>query len=196
MGRKETDKQINFSMGEDLYNQIREAASERGLSVAAFLKAAAQDAVLDDLKAAVPDQSSNIDSFKSKLGELSDLYKIALTQAADSYEIASSKVKEELKALQDLTSMTQQQAEQISQLRGENETLRNEIGSLKAQIEDQSKIKQALDASEKENSSLKSQLADSDKKLYEEKVNHAAELKALQDENYEKIIRIFKETKS
>lgn len=196
MGRKETDKQINFSMGEDLYNQIREAASERGLSVAAFLKAAAQDAVLDDLKAAVPDQSSNIDSFKSKLGELSDLYKIALTQAADSYEIASSKVKEELKALQGLTSMTQQQAEQISQLRGENETLRNEIGSLKAQIEDQSKIKQALDASEKENSSLKSQLADSDKKLYEEKVNHAAELKALQDENYEKIIRIFKETKS
>ena len=196
MGGRETNKQINFSMGEDLYNQIREAASERGLSVAAFLKAAAQDAVLDDLKAAVPDQSSNIDSFKSKLGELSDLYKIALTQAADSYEIASSKVKEELKALQGLTSMTQQQAEQISQLRGENETLRNEIGSLKAQIEDQSKIKQALDASEKENSSLKSQLADSDKKLYEEKVNHAAELKALQDENYEKIIRIFKETKS
>ena len=190
MGRKETDKQINFSMGEDLYNQIREAASERGLSVAAFLKAAAQDAVLDDLKAAVPDQSSNIDSFKSKLGELSDLYKIALTQAADSYEIASSQVKEELKGLQDLTRMTQEQSDTISELRDDNETLRTDLAAAKQSIEDQEELKKEIQKLSDENLQLRKEVTEMNESWAAEKRAHADEIQKLQAESFDKLLQI------
>ena len=135
--RNPTDKQVNFAIDQEMYDQVKASAASRGVSLTAFLRDALSKATLDDMKNAVPDQASNMDIFTAKLGELTNCYKAALDQAANAYSIASSQVKEELKGLQDLTRMTQEQSDTISKLRDDNEKLRSDLSAVKQSVGDQ-----------------------------------------------------------
>ena len=81
--RNPTDKQVNFAIDQEMYDQVKASASARGVSLTAFLRDALSKATLDDMKNAVPDQASNMDIFTAKLGELTSCYKAALDQAAN-----------------------------------------------------------------------------------------------------------------
>ena len=87
--RNPTDKQVNFAIDQEMYDQVKASAASRGVSLTAFLRDALSKATLDDMKNAVPDQASNMDIFTAKLGELTNCYKAALDQAANAYSIVS-----------------------------------------------------------------------------------------------------------
>lgn len=190
--RNPTDKQVNFAIDQEMYDQVKASASARGVSLTAFLRDALSKATLDDMKNAVPDQASNMDIFTAKLGELTSCYKAALDQAANAYSIASSQVKEELKGLQDLTRMTQEQSDTISKLRDDNEKLRSDLSAVKQSIEDQEALKDEIKKLSDENLDLKKKIAEMNEAWANEKLAHADEIQKLQSENFDKLLQVIK----
>lgn len=190
--RNPNDKQVNFAIDHEMYDQVKASATSRGISLTAFLRDALSKATLDDMKNAVPDQASNMDIFNAKLGELTNCYKAALDQAANAYNIASSQVKEELKGLQDLTRMTQEQIDTISKLKDDNEKLRTDLSDAKQSIIDQGALKDEIKKLSDENLDLKKKITEMNESWAAEKRAHADEIQKLQSENFDKLLQVIK----
>lgn len=190
--RNPTDKQVNFAIDQEMYDQVKASAASRGVSLTAFLRDALSKATLDDIKNAVPDQASNMDIFTAKLGELTNCYKAALDQAANAYSIASSQVKEELKGLQDLTKLTQEQSDVINKLRDDNEKLRTDLSAAKQSIVDQESLKDEIKKLSDENLELKKSITEMNESWAAEKRAHADEIQKLQSENFDKLLQVIR----
>lgn len=192
MGRKIGDVQQNFVVSEELDEKIRSAAQKQGLSVAAFLRAAASKAIVDDFKSVIPDQADDIDIFETNLENIRVSYQQALKASKDAYEIAANKVRGELQALENLTQRNSEleaqrlsDQEKIAELQKQLEAAGKDLERVKDLQDENKKLRADLESARDRNADLTDRIAD-------EARAHAEEIKKLQDENFQRVLEIIK----
>ena len=137
--------QVNISVSEDERTAIQEAAKKHGVSQAEFLRQAMRAAVMDETKAAVPEAASDVDAFNAHVEAMQDLYRMALQRSQEAYEIASHKVRDELKALTTLTEENKRLSDENRQLAADAEAAKAEVGRMEQELaKAQAKAAEAL----------------------------------------------------
>lgn len=126
--------QVNISVSEDERTAIQEAAKKHGVSQAEFLRQAMRAAVMDETKAAVPEAASDVDAFNAHVEAMQDLYRMALQRSQEAYEIASYKVRDELKALATLTEENKRLSDENRQLAADAEAAKAEVGRMEQEL--------------------------------------------------------------
>lgn len=177
--------QVNIAVSDEERAAIQEAAKKHGVSQAEFLRQAMRAAVMDETKTAVPEAATDIDAFNAHVEALQDIYRMALQRSQEAYEIASYKVRDELKALATLTEENKRLADENRQLAGAVTAATDEAGRLTADLaEAQAKATEADD--------LRKQLAEAREQLLTLREQHADELEKARSEGFAQIIEYMK----
>ena len=184
MSRKETDKQINLTFCEEDYEKLKTYCEQKRIPIATFLKEASKQVALQDLKNIIPDQQDNIATFRANIDKIIDAYIQALDSSANAYDIASSNVKKQLDALQDLISQNKELSKKV-------EDLTIKVAEKETQLESLIIEKKSFDASNKELEDLRHKNSLLNQSLAEIQKKHNDEIKKMQDEQFEKIIKLF-----
>ena len=190
--RDKDAKQVNVTMPGEKKTELEEYCAENGLSLNQAMNKAMDLLFLDTLSAKAPEQGANIEAFELAIRRLLSLYRGAIEASLTAREAAEKDVKGQLEGMASL-------AENNKKMQADLQTKTEEAAKLKTLSEMQQKriaeLEKALSEA-KESREQVLQLKETVATLTQEKADlqaaHNAEIARLQNDNFEKILKVVK----
>lgn len=190
MARNDDAKQVNVVMSEEEKKELDKFCQSTGLSINAAMNKARELLLVDSLRVKAPDQASNIEEFELLVNKIMVAYKSSIERSLDADERARSNVKNQLDGLEVI-------AKNNTELQQKLEEANKKVAELKVALEEANKKvaeqEDIIAKNKKENAdvaALKAEKLELSQKIAELETEHAKEIKKLQDENFEKILKI------
>lgn len=190
MARNESDKQLNITMPAEKKSELEQFCAENGLSLNAAMNKALGLLLIDRLKTQAPDQAASIEDFEVCVNNMLSYYKQAIEHSVHARAAAELDVKEELKGMAALAESNKQLQAELLRKTDELAKVSAQATAQQTRIEELEKQLASSHASDDEISELKAQVVALTQEKADLQIKHNEEIKRLQEDNFEKILKL------
>ena len=190
MARNENDRQVNVTMSEEARKQLDEFCAKNGMSINAAMNRGRELLMMDKLRSLAPEQATNIEQMEMYMNSIMGLYRVSIEASLHARKIAEAEVKGQLDGMSELSDTLRRTQTELETMRNKytdsmikNNSLTNEVAALKLALDNAT-------AKEDETESLRKKVIELTQLMSDEKLRHNEDIAALQEENFNKILRL------
>lgn len=190
MARNDDAKQVNVIMSEEEKKELERFCQSTGLSLNAAMNKARELLLVDSMKIKAPDQAATIEDFELLVNKIVIAYKASIERSIDADERARAEVKNQLDGIELIAKNNRELQLKLDEVKNQNAELKAALEGANKKIAD---LEKTISSTEKESdniNTLRIEKLELSQKIADLERAHAEEIKKLQDENFEKIVKL------